>query len=54
MYKIIGGALIFGGGLYAAFKTDLLNKAVKSIKKVSADFKQSFVDGYSGTVRPEI
>ena len=51
MYKIIGGALIVGGGIYVALKTDFFKKAGEKLKKAGADFKQSFVEGYSDTIR---
>jgi len=53
MYKIIGGILIACGGVYVAYKTDLLKKTKEKFKKSGAGLKQSFVEGYSEVVNSE-
>ena len=53
MYKIIGGILIVGGGIYIACKTDFFNKAKEICSKSGADLKESFMEGYRQIVNSE-
>ena len=49
MYKIIGGILIVGGGIYVAYKTDLLKKAKEKFNKSGSELVKSFMEGYSAS-----
>jgi len=53
MYKIIGGILIVGGGIYVAYKTDLLKKTKEEFNKSGAGLKKSFMEGYRQIVNSE-
>jgi hypothetical protein len=53
MYKIIGSILIVGGGIYVAYKTDLLKKTKEKFNKDGSGLKKSFMEGYHQIVNSE-
>ena len=53
MYKIIGSILIVGGGIYVAYKTDLLKKTKDKFNKEGSGLKKSFMEGYHQIVNSE-
>ena len=53
MYKIIGGILIAGGGIYVAYKTDILKKTKEKFNTCGEGLKKSFMEGYHQIVNSE-